>query len=173
MLSRAKEGMYILGNAQSLEAYKKNDMWHQILTLMREQECVGTELEAIPVTSLHHVILRLAFFAQLKCQIHPESKTKISHWNQFDLMVGDGGCALPCEQQLPCGHICRRSAFASSDNACHVFTGGATFQTRIILKVTALFLSRSNCHVDMFRQTFHATSTYTSASRGLDSFLVF
>lgn len=46
MLSRAKEGMYIFGNVASLEAYEKNTMWKKVLKIMREEGCVGTELEA-------------------------------------------------------------------------------------------------------------------------------
>ena len=51
MLSRAKEGMYILGNAQSLEACKKNTMWKDILEIMRKEDCVGPELEVRPSSS--------------------------------------------------------------------------------------------------------------------------
>ena len=47
MLSRAKEGMYILGNAQSLEACRKNTMWKDILRMMRAEDCVGPELEVL------------------------------------------------------------------------------------------------------------------------------
>lgn len=47
MLSRAKEGMYILGNVQSLEACEKTTMWKDVLKMMREEDCVGTELEVI------------------------------------------------------------------------------------------------------------------------------
>ena len=47
MLSRAKEGMYILGNCQSLEAYSKNTVWRDILHLMRNEGCVGTELKVV------------------------------------------------------------------------------------------------------------------------------
>ena len=59
MLSRAREGMYILGNCESLEAFSKNTMWRDVLTIMREEGCVGTELEVEQATGCPTVFLHL------------------------------------------------------------------------------------------------------------------
>lgn len=45
LLSRAKEGMYLLGNAKSLQAYHKNTAWVAVLRQLRNQDCIGTHLE--------------------------------------------------------------------------------------------------------------------------------
>lgn len=63
MLSRAKHGMYILGNAASLEAYRKNTLWKQILKIMREDGCVGPEFR-----------VKLSCHANSRCLLAPMSK---------------------------------------------------------------------------------------------------
>lgn len=45
LLSRAKEGMYLLGNVESLMNCTKNSMWKDVIEMMQEQDCVGPELE--------------------------------------------------------------------------------------------------------------------------------
>lgn len=45
LLSRAKHGMYILGNAQSLEACKTSDMWSKVLKNLRSMKKVGNDLK--------------------------------------------------------------------------------------------------------------------------------
>ncbi|KAF7983780.1 hypothetical protein HWV62_18992 [Athelia sp. TMB] len=48
-LSRAKEGLYILGNAQNLSA--KSDMWHSIIEELRSSDSVGS---ALPIACCQH-----------------------------------------------------------------------------------------------------------------------
>ncbi|GMH37812.1 hypothetical protein BSKO_05685 [Bryopsis sp. KO-2023] len=90
MLSRAKHGMYVLGNKQSMKACKKKDsIWADVIDLMEAEGCVGKAIE-------------------LSCEIHPGHRTSIKDWKDFDKLVGDGGCQERCGAQLPCGHICPR-----------------------------------------------------------------
>lgn len=44
LLSRAKHGMFILGNAESLKA-SKSKMWHQVLDTLEEIKAVGPAIE--------------------------------------------------------------------------------------------------------------------------------
>jgi hypothetical protein len=46
LLSRARHGLYILGNAQSLEANaSKAPMWHRVLEILDSQALVGRVLQ--------------------------------------------------------------------------------------------------------------------------------
>ncbi|GAQ90342.1 NF-X1 zinc finger and helicase domain protein [Klebsormidium nitens] len=93
LLSRAKKGMYLVGNAATLGANPSAKMWPQVLRLIADGDGVGP---ALPVV----------------CQNHPETKTLIKEAKDFQELVGDGGCSLKCEFRLPCGHDCPRR--------CHV-----------------------------------------------------
>ncbi|KAK9808579.1 hypothetical protein WJX72_000022 [[Myrmecia] bisecta] len=93
MLSRAKHGMYILGNVDSLCASRKHRMWPQVLEMLEADDCVGP---ALPVV----------------CQNHPATVTLIQQACDFDIQAKEGGCTLQCEARLPCGHKCTRQ--------CHV-----------------------------------------------------
>lgn len=46
LLSRAQHGMYILGNAASLEANaQRAPMWSQVIGMLRERGCMGKALQ--------------------------------------------------------------------------------------------------------------------------------
>lgn len=49
---------------------------------------------------------------QLCCQNHPDTHTLVSKASDFQ-KVPEGGCSLPCEFRLGCGHVCTR--------ACHPY----------------------------------------------------
>ncbi|XP_017560739.2 NFX1-type zinc finger-containing protein 1 isoform X2 [Pygocentrus nattereri] len=84
-LSRAKKGLYCLGN---MELFSKVKLWSNILHTLREKGQVGRALT-------------------LSCQNHPETRTLVSHAKDF-AMVPEGGCNKPCEYRLDCGHVCIR-----------------------------------------------------------------
>ncbi|WIA41120.1 hypothetical protein OEZ86_004748 [Tetradesmus obliquus] len=67
-------------------------MWGQVLDMLQERDCVGRELELV-------------------CQKHGNS-TRVCQPDDFELLAGDGGCQLPCDERLPCGHACRRRCHA-------------------------------------------------------------
>ncbi|KAI4900627.1 hypothetical protein NFI96_021503, partial [Prochilodus magdalenae] len=84
-LSRAKKGLYCLGN---MEMFSKVKLWSNILHTLREKGQVGQALT-------------------LSCQNHPETRTLVFCANDFK-KVPEGGCSKPCEYRLDCGHVCIR-----------------------------------------------------------------
>ncbi|XP_054995479.1 NFX1-type zinc finger-containing protein 1 isoform X1 [Sorex araneus] len=89
-LSRAKKGMYCIGNMQMLA---RVPLWSRIIHTLRESAQIGPSL-------------------RLCCQNHPETHTSVSKASDFQ-KVPEGGCSLPCEFRLSCGHVCTR--------ACHPY----------------------------------------------------
>ena len=83
-LSRAKEGLYLIGNSHCLrEGGKKSGLWNKILDTFS---------------------VKLSSALPLSCQNH-QTVTNVSHAGDF-APVREGGCSLPCDQTKPCGHTC-------------------------------------------------------------------
>eukprot|EP01116_Phalansterium_solitarium_P021910 TRINITY_DN7033_c0_g1_i2.p1 TRINITY_DN7033_c0_g1~~TRINITY_DN7033_c0_g1_i2.p1 ORF type:complete len:1253 (+),score=300.21 TRINITY_DN7033_c0_g1_i2:224-3982(+) len=85
-LSRAKVGMFVVGNANLL--LQKNELWRKVIDNFKGQRCFGTQLN-------------------LKCQNHPEKYTLVAKQEDFK-HVEDGGCNKPCGGKFDCGHPCIR-----------------------------------------------------------------
>ncbi|XP_040464584.1 NFX1-type zinc finger-containing protein 1 isoform X3 [Falco naumanni] len=85
-LSRAKKGLYCIGNMRMLG---KVPLWSKIIHTLREKGHIGRSLA-------------------LCCQNHPETKTLVSTAADFS-RVPEGGCSRPCEFRLSCGHVCTRA----------------------------------------------------------------
>ncbi|NXV98239.1 ZNFX1 protein, partial [Calonectris borealis] len=85
-LSRAKKGLYCIGNMRMLG---KVHLWSKIIHTLREKGYIGRSLV-------------------LCCQNHPETKTLVSTAADFN-KVPEGGCTRPCEFRLSCGHVCTRA----------------------------------------------------------------
>ncbi|XP_041944382.1 NFX1-type zinc finger-containing protein 1 [Alosa sapidissima] len=85
-LSRAKQGLYCLGDMGMLSRVK---LWSAILHTLREHGQVGRALA-------------------LSCQNHPERRTAVASAADF-AGVPEGGCSQPCEFRLACGHVCTRA----------------------------------------------------------------
>ncbi|KAM3664102.1 NFX1-type zinc finger-containing protein 1 isoform 1-T1 [Ammospiza maritima maritima] len=85
-LSRAKKGLYCIGNMRMLG---KVPLWNKIIVTLRKNGHIGQSLE-------------------LCCQNHPGTKTKVSTGEDFN-SVPEGGCTRPCEFRLNCGHACTRA----------------------------------------------------------------
>ncbi|RPD78076.1 hypothetical protein L226DRAFT_610074 [Lentinus tigrinus ALCF2SS1-7] len=96
-LSRAREGMYILGNATNLSARSK--MWREIIDELRKRDCLGS---ALPVA----------------CHRHPDAVEHVSKPGQLPRIAPDGGCLLQCDTRLKCGHLCPYKCH--SDDPRHV-----------------------------------------------------
>ncbi|XP_054701392.1 NFX1-type zinc finger-containing protein 1 isoform X2 [Grus americana] len=84
-LSRAKKGLYCIGNMRMLG---KVPLWSKIIHTLREKGHIGRSL-------------------MLCCQNHPETKTLVSTAADFS-KVPEGGCTRPCEFRLSCSHVCTR-----------------------------------------------------------------
>ncbi|KAI9431022.1 hypothetical protein H4582DRAFT_1335637 [Lactarius indigo] len=83
-LSRAKHGLYILGNASNL---RKNETWRTILDEMEKEDQLGY---AFPII----------------CSRHPKARQLITKPGQIPTHAPEGGCLRRCEDSLPCGHVC-------------------------------------------------------------------
>nr|XP_055068724.1 NFX1-type zinc finger-containing protein 1 isoform X2 [Misgurnus anguillicaudatus] len=84
-LSRAKMGLYCIGNMDMLGSVK---LWSNILHSLRETEQVGHALT-------------------LSCVNHPDKKALVSCADDFK-SAPEGGCDQPCQYRLDCGHVCTR-----------------------------------------------------------------
>ena len=84
LLSRAKHGMYLIGNSKTSGSV---DMWAQVINLLEQDKNIGTQLE-------------------LQCPRHPDTPIWISHPDHFLQFSPEGGCNLPCGRRLACGHSC-------------------------------------------------------------------
>ncbi|NWU03076.1 ZNFX1 protein, partial [Urocynchramus pylzowi] len=85
-LSRAKKGLYCIGNMRMLG---KVPLWNKIIETLGKNGHIGQSLE-------------------LCCQNHPGTKTQVSTGEDFN-SVPEGGCTRPCEFRLSCGHACTRA----------------------------------------------------------------
>lgn len=86
-LSRAKRGLYIIGNLSMLRG-KDKTVWPEIISDLEECGCVG---KALP----------------LQCRVHAESKVLAEEPEDF-LKCPEGGCDQKCGARLQCGHVCPR-----------------------------------------------------------------
>ncbi|XP_040014742.1 NFX1-type zinc finger-containing protein 1 [Xiphias gladius] len=84
-LSRAKKGLYCVGNSALLGQIK---LWSNILHTLRENNQAGKALT-------------------LCCQNHPNRQIKASCAEDFK-QAPEGGCTQPCQFRLDCGHVCSR-----------------------------------------------------------------
>ena len=87
LLSRAKHGMYIIGNADT--SYKV-EMWAHVIKMLDEGENFGEHLE-------------------LQCPRHPDSSIYVSTPEEFHSNAPEGGCNQRCTNALRCGHACKQS----------------------------------------------------------------
>ena len=92
--SRAKCGMYFLGNPKTL-CGAKNSCWSELINAMMRQECVGNEFP-------------------LQCIKHKTSMYKVKNSDDIQQVIDNPAllCEQPCGDQLRCGlHFCT--------NPCH------------------------------------------------------
>ncbi|VUC25866.1 unnamed protein product [Clonostachys rosea] len=84
LLSRAKHGMYIIGNSNTCQHVP---MWSQVMNILQAKGQFGTSLE-------------------LECPRHPNTPILVSEADHFVRFSPESGCQLPCEKRLDCGHSC-------------------------------------------------------------------
>ncbi|XP_023702624.1 NFX1-type zinc finger-containing protein 1 isoform X3 [Cryptotermes secundus] len=84
-LSRARKGMYIMGNMENL--VESSEIWPKIKEVLIAQDSIGQHLE-------------------LRCKVHPEQRRIVSKAEDFEA-VPEGGCGLLCDTPLNCGHNCQ------------------------------------------------------------------
>ncbi|XP_068092743.1 NFX1-type zinc finger-containing protein 1-like [Hyperolius riggenbachi] len=82
-LSRAKKGLFCIGNMQILSSVP---LWSAINDVLKANGQIGEHLK-------------------LQCVNHPNTITEVAKSGDFD-SVPEGGCLIPCEHRLDCGHVC-------------------------------------------------------------------
>lgn len=83
-LSRAKSGLYIIGNMKTLVS--GSDLWVSLNAVLKKKQAIGKSM-------------------QLQCDRH-KKVTVVAKKQDFN-MLDKGGCGLLCNLPLKCGHICR------------------------------------------------------------------
>ncbi|KIP03942.1 hypothetical protein PHLGIDRAFT_76808 [Phlebiopsis gigantea 11061_1 CR5-6] len=127
-LSRAKHGLFILGNASNL---RKNKTWSTVLDEMEARGQIGPTLPII-------------------CPRHPNEVQEISKPGELSRFAPGGGCLLPCGTQLPCGHICPSVVIPSA--ICHAPRLRVLAITRVKSAVSRIVATASSqCTTSSFR----------------------
>lgn len=83
--SRAKHGMYIIGDAETASSVP---MWRDVCQMLHDVGAIGNQLELV-------------------CSRHQETQIDIEEPQDFLRLSPEGGCDLPCDRRLDsCGHRC-------------------------------------------------------------------
>eukprot|EP00919_Chromeraceae_sp_WS-2016_P021124 GHVR01050034.1.p1 GENE.GHVR01050034.1~~GHVR01050034.1.p1 ORF type:complete len:564 (-),score=126.53 GHVR01050034.1:638-2329(-) len=87
-LSRAKHGLYIVGDGELLADRDHSGDWSKVLFSLHERQLLGLELP-------------------LGCQKHPHTRVCVSSYDDFERVATHGGCSEKCKDLLEaCGHVC-------------------------------------------------------------------
>lgn len=84
LLSRARHGMYIIGNIHTASSVP---MWDKVITILEKGGNVGQTLA-------------------LCCPRHKETPIEVSKPDDFSIFSPEGGCNKMCILRLSCGHAC-------------------------------------------------------------------
>ena len=84
LLSRAKKGMYVIGNFNTFS--NGSTLWQKLVTTMQSHGRYGDAL-------------------QVYCHNHSDDVAEVKHPNHFKNRP-DGCCGKPCDYLLECGHRC-------------------------------------------------------------------
>ncbi|KAL8963110.1 MAG: hypothetical protein Q9193_000584 [Seirophora villosa] len=84
LLSRARHGMYIIGNARTARPVP---MWEKVLATLERDGNIGESLA-------------------LCCPRHKETLMEVSKPDDFSIFSPEGGCNRKCTSRLNCGHAC-------------------------------------------------------------------
>lgn len=86
-MSRAKKGLYIVGNSTTI-LKSKHSLWNKIY------------LNFLQVNQISESLV-------LKCQNHPDEETAVKQATDFE-KCPNGGCTKQCQKVLSCSHKCNR-----------------------------------------------------------------
>lgn len=96
-LSRARDGLYILGNIELLS--RNSNLWSSVNKVLQSSASVGWSLP-------------------LNCRRHPRKHKSIFQPNDLEQYMNSGGCQRICSYKLVCGHSCKR--VCHSDDRLHL-----------------------------------------------------
>jgi hypothetical protein len=93
LLSRAQNGMYIIGNT---DTYSNVNMWQKVIGILEASGSVGQSFG-------------------LCCPRHPDTEIQVSQPEEFARLSPEGGCRLMCDRRLDsCGHRCQTMCHSES-----------------------------------------------------------
>ncbi|KAI1273974.1 P-loop containing nucleoside triphosphate hydrolase protein [Xylaria sp. FL0933] len=100
LLSRARNGLILIGNAETFMSSKKGgQLWKRFMDMLKAQKHI---YDGLPV----------------KCEQHPTRLAVLRSPEDFDKECPDGGCKEPCGVTLRCGvHKCPRSCHHRTDHS--------------------------------------------------------
>ena len=84
LLSRARHGMYIIGNTYTARPVP---MWNEVITILEKDGNIGQTLA-------------------LRCPRHKETPIEVSKPDDFSIFSPEGGCNRKCISRLGYGHTC-------------------------------------------------------------------
>ncbi|KAH8821861.1 P-loop containing nucleoside triphosphate hydrolase protein [Xylogone sp. PMI_703] len=94
LLSRAKHGMYIIGNSRTARVAP---MWEQVIAVLKKSNSIGSSLA-------------------LRCSRHTNTQIQVSNPDDFARLAPEGGCTQKCSWQLQCGHHCSHRCHSLSEH---------------------------------------------------------
>ncbi|KAF9982115.1 hypothetical protein BGZ75_006502 [Mortierella antarctica] len=86
LLSRAKHGMFLLGNA-GLMRQERNGIWPKVIEELSRNERIDKGFRIV-------------------CKNHPNTKNIIETPEALRTVAPNGGCTVACGRNMPCGHVC-------------------------------------------------------------------
>eukprot|EP01132_Coremiostelium_polycephalum_P003571 gene3571-4450_t len=92
-LSRAKNGMFIIGNSSLL--MRANPLWKNAFQILQQSQCISSQ----------------GF--SLQCQNHPDD---IKYASKPEDFPDTGSCEKQCDYRLNCGHVCVRNCHVDDRN---------------------------------------------------------
>ncbi|KAL3456102.1 AAA domain-containing protein [Aspergillus heterothallicus] len=95
LLSRAKHGMYIIGNSATSRGVP---MWGKVIDMLERDGNIGNSLD-------------------LTCPRHPDTPITVSEPEHFIEYSPEGGCSLQCNKRLQCGHPCKQKCHSDTLHA--------------------------------------------------------
>lgn len=98
-LSRAKQGLYIIGNRTTLT--KRSSPWNTVFKTLDKVDKINTHDNNYSTFSFCGKAL------PLYCQNHPQNDGILAKSPNDFLKAPAGGCELKCDFRLDCGHACR------------------------------------------------------------------
>ncbi|RFU29072.1 hypothetical protein B7463_g7259, partial [Scytalidium lignicola] len=100
LLSRARDGLIIVGNARTFTASKRGrKVWAPFIQQLGQ---AGQLFDGLPI----------------QCERHPDKTALLKKTEDFELECPDGGCSEPCQIMLKCGkHTCPQRCHQLSDHS--------------------------------------------------------
>jgi len=142
LLSRARHGMYIIGNTHTARPVP---MWDKVITILENDGNIGNTLA-------------------LCCPRHKETPIEVSEPDDFSILSPEGGCNRKCISRLRCGYATRNRCIilfgawsAAKGSKKAVITPVRSFTENPAIRNVKSRCRISPCLVGTFKQVWHAT----------------